>query len=166
LSSAGVELGLSCGGMTHWVHKVDWTTGYPVWSGQYGGDLNAPSNKLIMHPNKELFCGFLAGSSINIPTTCDLDFTGTFNIGDADPSPGDPSAYWSLFAFCQNISSSSVLPPFWTHVISAALNSPGFTYITYFRNSWAGNDMLIQGASRSRQSQSQALIWPATGEMN
>jgi len=97
-------------------------------------------------------------------SNCDLDFTATINVGDSDPTPGDPDQYWSIFPFCQNVSSNTgVLPPEWTHSISSTGDDLLLSYIANQRNTWGGNDYLTQAASRYYQAATQGLQWPATG---
>jgi len=154
----------TCGGtQTHWVYQMDWSTGFPVWSASYGSsNLNGPSNYLTLHPTKKLFCGFICGIS-SFGANCDLDFTAGTNTGDSNPAPGNPSNYWSLFAFCQNVSSSSTIPPAWTHTMSSSGADGSVTWVAAPRNRWGGNDMLIQAVSRGRVGTAQGLVWPATG---
>jgi len=166
MDSSGNSIFFNCGGVTHWVHKIDWSTGYPVWSGKYGSSsLNSFSNQLVLHPTLELFCGFIAFREGLFGTNCDLDFTATINRGDSNPSPGNSNNFWSLFPFCQNVSSDSgVLPPAWTHTISSSGTDGGATWVDAQQNGWGGNNVLIQVVSRGRGSQpTQGLQWPATG---
>jgi len=157
----------SCPGTsTHWVHKIDWSTGYPVWSGKYGSSsLSAASNGLVLHPTLELFCGLISFNGL-FGSGCDLDLTAGVNQGEANASPGQPLNYWSLFPFCQNVSSDTgVLPPAWTHTISSTGDDGSQTFVASFRGGWAGNDMFIQALSRAtgNVAKPQGLQWPYTG---
>jgi len=92
---------------------------------------------------------------------CDLDFTTTNNFGDPDTSPGFANYYWSIFPFCQNVSSNvSVLPPAWTHSISSTGDKSSYTYLGWMKNTWGGNNYFTQAVSRFQQATVQGLQWP------
>jgi len=163
---SGVAATASCGGGTvDWVHKIDWNTGFPLWSGIYGSSWgNTISALSTLHPTLPMFCGMIAFSSAYFGTNCDLDFTATVNTGDSNPLPGDPTFYWSIFPFCQDVSSNvGVSPPAWTHTISSSGDDGILTFVAWMQNRWGGSDFFIQAVSRFYLANPQGLIWPASG---
>jgi len=145
------------------MYKINPSTGAPTWSGRWGSVAgNVLSEGLVLHPSKNLFCGFIAFNGA-FGANCDLDFTAGANNGEPSASPGTSSNYWSLFAYCQNTSSNTVLPPTWTHTISSSDSDGGLTFTANPQNTWADNDILIQGVIRTQQFTPQGLVWPASG---
>jgi len=163
--SDGMTGSTSYGGTVHWVYSIDWSIGYPTWSGRYGAAGGyALSNRLVLHPTLDLFCGFISFIR-NFDSNCDLDFTVAVNTGDSNPAPGNPLNWWSLFSFCQNVSSDvAVLPPAWTHTISSTGDDGSQRFVDLPANGWAGNDVLIQAVCRRGSTVvPQGLQWPTTG---
>jgi len=161
----------ACGGVSHWVHKIDWTTGNPLWSGVSGSStrtaaIQAQGAGWGFHPGLELFCGFLASDNQFSPD-CDLDYTLGVNTGDTATAPGSSSYFWSLFLVCQNVSSNAPVPPYWTHTISSTGTDNSNTLVADLKNAWAGNDILVQAVSRIQFNSAfnfdQGLQWPFVG---
>jgi len=151
----------------HGIQNFNWATGFSRWTFAIGGGGGAVySQDMVLHPTLEYFCGYVAATTSRFDTTnnCDLDPTDNVNIGDPDPSPGNPIDAYSMFAFCYNVSSqSNYTTPVWTHTISSS-NMAGIDSLCCFNNAWAGSDMLIQGVVRWQVGgNNQGLVWPATG---
>jgi len=144
-----------CGYNANYIYQMDFTTGFPVWSGTYGGPFTSVESRI--HPTNGQFCGFAIGSRSSWMPNCDLDFTNLFNDGDVDASPGNPLNLNSMYSFCQNVTSDAPVSPVWTHTIS----SNGVGSATQLRNVWAGNDVLIQGVLRQN---TLGLQWPYVGK--
>jgi len=152
----------TCGtGAPQWVHKIDWTTGFPIWTGIYGAASgNVQTAPLSLHPTLPLYCGMISFARFNFGVGCDLDFTAGNNRGDNNPNP---NLYWSIFPFCQNVSSNTLVPPAWARSISSSTGDGSLTFIESMRNKWGGNNVFIQVVSR--YSSTQGLVWPVSGSL-